>query len=968
MEAARGEILALMNACKEAAERNERDLLRRTCRELVEKLKASGACLDEQLPVTDVRELLLVLRNARAFDELTQVGGVFVLLGQKDVKVNKLFAQGLIDSGQLAAAIDVLTRLIADAKIGLAAIPEANPDHDKLKEQYLDAIAIRGRAEKQTYIDMKCAGPGGLCTGAMQRAIGNYAQAYNEGVPGNREYAGANLVALLARAERDKVPVEGAPAFKELAAQIIAETTANSEKSTDAWAQAAIAEAYLALGNLREAAKYYGGYVIGADRFMLAGTIRNLEEIWEIRAGSKDVWPILMALKLQLLSLDGGSVTFSREEKAEIAHASPADLGELPKLVLARPEAVIAGRSTMTTLADIFRPVECGKGVARITQGVGKTNGTGFLIRGSDMCPSLGNDLYVLTNAHVVSRLGTNMPAMATSALHPSCVRITFDAEFVFEGENKQYKCESVWESPPDQLDVTLLRVIPQPAPPVVPLSLAGDQIQLVVDDKRDNQQPTRLVIIGYPEGRDLSLSNDLRGTLLEIGIKPPENNYKYLHYRTSTKPGNSGSPVIEDRGYTVVGLHRAGPDRDGGRIPKLNGQPGGIEANEGVFIQSIRDAFRAARGTAVSPPVIPVGILATGIGAASAFAASIGSPAPVTQSAPPRVEFIRLPRAEPQPARGVRRLNYHELIAKLSDPQLGNEDLAPYFTRQADGAPYQPAFVLTPDLVDAPEGEESFTPLVFLANRYSMLRRQAEWRQKSAMGFEGLKFVAEGDSWFEYPVLLDDVVDQLSEQYGIFSIAAAGDTLENIVSPVNFKDQIFPALAEVRPDGFLLSGGGNDIVGDALVDLLIEQQGSNKSKPAECLAPAVHAKLAAIECYYRTAFDQLLAKQPNLKIITHGYDLSVPKPDGPWLGRPFSKRNITDTELMREIIAVLLKRVTGMHLGLEQRYKGRVFFTSCAGCVGDHWYDELHPTNEGFARVADRFRDTIARAFPNQS
>ena len=49
------------------------------------------------------------------------------------------------------------------------------------------------------------------------------------------------------------------------------------------------------------------------------------------------------------------------------------------------------------------------------------------------------------------------------------------------------------------------------------------------------------------------------------------------------------------------------------------------------------------------------------------------------------------------------------------------------------------------------------------------------------AAGDTSLRFVAEGDSWFHYPIVLRDTLDWLSDDYAIFDLAAAGDTLENM-------------------------------------------------------------------------------------------------------------------------------------------------------------------------------------------
>ncbi|MDI7865325.1 hypothetical protein MRS76_25870 [Rhizobiaceae bacterium n13] len=65
-------------------------------------------------------------------------------------------------------------------------------------------------------------------------------------------------------------------------------------------------------------------------------------------------------------------------------------------------------------------------------------------------------------------------------------------------------------------------------------------------------------------------------------------------------------------------------------------------------------------------------------------------------------------------------------------------------------------------------------------ANRIGRATRWLAYLRKTAGGFDGLRIVEEGDSWFQYPLLLDDTIDQLSrdEDKAIFSLSGAGDLL----------------------------------------------------------------------------------------------------------------------------------------------------------------------------------------------
>jgi hypothetical protein len=58
----------------------------------------------------------------------------------------------------------------------------------------------------------------------------------------------------------------------------------------------------------------------------------------------------------------------------------------------------------------------------------------------------------------------------------------------------------------------------------------------------------------------------------------------RYLHYRSPTESGRSGSRVFNDH-WELIGIHQAG----GFDLPRLNGQGGTHSANEGVTLPAIR-------------------------------------------------------------------------------------------------------------------------------------------------------------------------------------------------------------------------------------------------------------------------------------------------------------------------------------------------------------------------------------------
>ena len=197
--------------------------------------------------------------------------------------------------------------------------------------------------------------------------------------------------------------------------------------------------------------------------------------------------------------------------------------------------------------------------VAQVEDSNGDAVGTALVVRGGDLKPELGDELLLLTNAHVIST-----DPQVSRALRPEKAVVKF--ELWEQGQSPEFKVKEVWSSPPEKLDATLVRptpaiqdMVPMPITNVLPLA--------------DGQQ--RAYIIGHPQGRKLSFSiHD--NYLLDYDDR-------LLHYRSPTEPGNSGSPVFNED-WDLIGLHHRGLRK----MPRLNGKDGTYPANEGIWVQAI--------------------------------------------------------------------------------------------------------------------------------------------------------------------------------------------------------------------------------------------------------------------------------------------------------------------------------------------------------------------------------------------
>jgi len=98
-------------------------------------------------------------------------------------------------------------------------------------------------------------------------------------------------------------------------------------------------------------------------------------------------------------------------------------------------------------------------------------------------------------------------------------------------------------------------------------------------------EKASDLYIIGHPLGQHLCFS--MRDTeVLDKGSRHGSP-HEYLHYRTPTAKGHSGSPVFDDTDWKVIALHHAGSGA--GMMRQLSDPSRRHKANEGVAIKSIR-------------------------------------------------------------------------------------------------------------------------------------------------------------------------------------------------------------------------------------------------------------------------------------------------------------------------------------------------------------------------------------------
>lgn len=258
------------------------------------------------------------------------------------------------------------------------------------------------------------------------------------------------------------------------------------------------------------------------------------------------------------------------------------------------------------------------------------------------------------------------------------------------------------------------------------------------------------------------------------------------------------------------------------------------------------------------------------------------------------------------------------------------------------------------------------------LLDRFLESRRSEKFRRfiaKLNAGYVGPNILAEGDSWFEYPYAKDLLV-WLGEPYAVLSLAKAGDSF----AEVNARKELMPVLVNPpqRKDFHIvmLSLGGNEIMGRVEAFVAHRQHG----RPDRIKA-SFDTMLDEVQSKYAKLIKPIIERHTQ-HVILHGYDYPDPRLDqagAQWIGPPLAvELGIEEVAACRAIANEMLNRFNTRLDSFARRpeNEGRVHYIRLLETVGSAdyrhgpdkamWADEIHPSDEGFAKVADRVKPVI--------
>ncbi len=248
---------------------------------------------------------------------------------------------------------------------------------------------------------------------------------------------------------------------------------------------------------------------------------------------------------------------------------------------------------------------------------------------------------------------------------------------------------------------------------------------------------------------------------------------------------------------------------------------------------------------------------------------------------------------------------------------------------------------------------------------------------------------VAEGDSWFDYP--FHDVLRELEDRHGydVESVAHRGDQIEEMAYGGNQLEELTRRIEKVLRRGLilkavLLSGGGNDVAGDEFTMLLNHAQSAIAGLNASVINGVINERVRTAYITILSAVTSICQEMTGraIPILIHGYDYPVPDGrgfmggwgplPGPWLEPGFRVKGFANLPTRIQLAHDLIDRFNSMLEDLAALAPfAHVHYINLRNTLQtganykQWWANELHPTEQGFRAVAEKFAATLANLTP---
>ncbi|MBJ7309010.1 SGNH/GDSL hydrolase family protein [Rugamonas sp. CCM 8940] len=262
--------------------------------------------------------------------------------------------------------------------------------------------------------------------------------------------------------------------------------------------------------------------------------------------------------------------------------------------------------------------------------------------------------------------------------------------------------------------------------------------------------------------------------------------------------------------------------------------------------------------------------------------------------------------------------------------------------------------------------------------------QRQMMQSATHQLGAKPLNLIAQGDSWFDYPLPVfahSDVIAHLKAMPlspSILSLAHYGEAAEDMLGVT----KLHRLLAQLNAgddgsqyDAILFSGGGNDLAGDQFRLWIADSAVVHKDPALGLQSARVDAVLGIVKAAYQ---DLILARDKiaqahnrSIPIFVHSYDFALPSGVGVCTVGPWLKPSLDDRGWDREtgpgIVKQLLTRFAELLDELQGQHADFIHVKTQGTLSAGQWANELHPTPDGFAAISAKFVAALRARFPHR-
>lgn len=252
------------------------------------------------------------------------------------------------------------------------------------------------------------------------------------------------------------------------------------------------------------------------------------------------------------------------------------------------------------------------------------------------------------------------------------------------------------------------------------------------------------------------------------------------------------------------------------------------------------------------------------------------------------------------------------------------------------------------------------------LANRIIKNQRRRRFKRHIEKYPERELILSEGDSWFQHPLLID-IIDHLAHHYNIYGVGDAGGELADYLSSGDLQR----ALAELKANHitesrplkyFLLSGGGNDIIGQEMKQFLRDgfdaQLASNH--PKHYLLPSFEEKVNELMTYIQDICIYFQNHSPQTQVLMHTYDYIIPQLGTGWVGKHMKNAGITAANERQKLLNHMMNTYHDALQQLSEQFPNFQVVDLRSTLKDYHWFDEIHPSSVGFGMVAEKVREVM--------